>query len=175
MRSDFGGLANDHAGSVIDEEVRADLRPGMNINSRPAVRPFGHDTRDQRHFVVKQMGHSINRDCLQCRVSENDFLVTFRSRITFVSGVDVRPKQATHGGQFLQEDTQNFFRLSFGSLVRRNFSKASANFRFQSCVQIPDASARCIDQVFGAHQRLTAETWEHQAHQLRARRFDGET
>src|SRR5215471_7580906 len=38
-----------------------------------------------------------------------------------------------------------------------------------------DANASGIGQVFGAHERLAAKPGEHQAHQLGAGRFDGET
>ena len=36
-----------------------------------------------------------------------------------------------------------------------------------------DANARGIGEIFGAHERFTAETGKHQAHQLGASRFDG--
>ena len=51
-RPDLAGLANDHASPVIDEEVRPDFCAGMNVDSRPAVRPFGHHPRNQRHVFV---------------------------------------------------------------------------------------------------------------------------
>ena len=38
-----------------------------------------------------------------------------------------------------------------------------------------DANAGGIGQIFGVHQRFAAKTGKHQAHQLRARRFDGQT
>ena len=38
-----GGLADDHARAVVDEEVPPDARPGVNIDTRLEVRPLGHD------------------------------------------------------------------------------------------------------------------------------------
>ena len=52
---------------------------------------------------------------------------------------------------------------------------ASANFSFEPRVQMSDANAGGVCQVFGVHQRFAAKTGKHEAHQLRARRFDGQT
>ena len=38
-----------------------------------------------------------------------------------------------------------------------------------------DANARGVGEIFGAHERFTAKTGKHQAHQLGASRFDGQT
>ena len=146
----------------------------MNIDPGSAVRPFGHDARNERHLVVEQVRHSINRDGFQCRISENDFLVTFRRRVAFIGGVDVRPKNATHWRQLRQEHGQEFFGLFFGRLVWRNFSEASADFGFEPSVQISDSSASCLGQIFGTHQRLAAKSRKHQAHQLGASGLDGQ-
>ena len=53
MRPDFRRLANDYAGAVVDEEMRADLRAGMNIDAGAAVRPLGHDARNQAALFRK--------------------------------------------------------------------------------------------------------------------------
>src|SRR5262249_60582971 len=60
--ADLCRFTNNDAGAVVDEEMRADLRAGMNIDSGAAMRPLGHYARDQRHLSVKQMRHSINGD-----------------------------------------------------------------------------------------------------------------
>src|SRR5262245_14975997 len=38
-----------------------------------------------------------------------------------------------------------------------------------------DANARGVGEIFGAHERFTAKAGKHQAHQLGASRFDGQT
>ena|SRR5215469_7477746 len=38
-----------------------------------------------------------------------------------------------------------------------------------------DSNAGRVGQIFGVQQRFAAKTGKHQAHQLRARRFDGKT
>src|SRR5205823_6393523 len=50
MRPDFSRLANDNSSAVVYEEVRADLRAGMNIDSGPAMCPLGHDAWNERHL-----------------------------------------------------------------------------------------------------------------------------
>src|SRR6266540_1220639 len=103
-RADLRRLTDDYTSTVIDEKVFANFRARVDIDPGTAVRPLGHDAWDQRHFVVKEMRHSVNGDGFQRGVSENDFLIAFRSRIAFVSSVDVRPKQSAHRRQLLQKD-----------------------------------------------------------------------
>ena len=126
-------------------------------------------------FPVEQMRHSINGDRLQRRISEDDFLVSRRGRVPFVSGIDIRPKHAAHRWQLLEKLRQYFFGFCFRCLIGRNSAEASANFSFESGVQMSDANARGVGEIFGAHERFTAKTGKHQAHQLGASRFDGQT
>src|SRR5262249_45931035 len=107
--------------------MRADLGTGMNIDSGAAVRPFGHDARNQRHLSIKQMRHSINGDRLQSGIGEDDFLMSRGGRITFVSGIDVHPKHAAHGWQLPEKLCQYFFRFCLCSFVWWNFAEAPAN------------------------------------------------
>jgi hypothetical protein len=43
--ADVARFADHHAGAVVDEEMRADAGPRMDINARAAMRPFGHHAR----------------------------------------------------------------------------------------------------------------------------------
>src|SRR5437763_9604198 len=91
-RTDFAGLTDDDAGAVIDKEMRADPGAGMNIDAGAAVGPLGHDPRDERQILeVKNVGHALDGDRFERRISQNNFFVTFRRRVAFVSGVDVGP------------------------------------------------------------------------------------
>src|SRR5262245_18721615 len=159
---------------MVDEEMRTDLRTGMNIDSGAAVCPLGHDARNQRHLSVEQMRHSINGDRLQRRIGEDDFLVSRSSRVPFVSGVDIRPKRVAYRWQLPENLLQYFFGFCFCCFIGRNFAEASANFSIESRVQMSDTNARGVSEIFGAHERFTAKTGKHQAHQLGARRFDGQ-
>src|SRR3954470_21122520 len=44
-RADDGRAADDDARTVVDEEGRADARPRVDVDPRPAVRVLGHDAR----------------------------------------------------------------------------------------------------------------------------------
>ena len=112
----------------------AHSRTGMNIDPSAAVRPFGHDARNQRHLSVEQMRHSINGDRLQRRISEDDFLISRRGRVPFVRGIDICPKHAAHRWQLLERLRQYFFGFCFRCLIRGNSAQASANFGFESRV-----------------------------------------
>src|SRR6185503_6309713 len=132
VRPDLRRLANDHSSAMIDEEMRADLRTWMNIDSGAAVCPLCHDAGNQRNLSVEQVRHSINGDRLQRRISEDDFLVSRSSRVPFVSGVDIRPKRAAYRWQLPEKFRQYFFGFCFCCFIRGNFAEASANFSFES-------------------------------------------
>src|SRR5882757_3866295 len=144
VRTDSRRLANDHAGAMVDEKMRTNLRARMNIDPGAAVRPLGHNSRNKRHFSVEQMRHSINRDRLQRGIRENNFLVTSRGRIAFVGSIDVRPEHTAHRGQLLEELSQDFSGFCFRRFVRRNFAETSADFGLESGVQMSDPNARGV-------------------------------
>ena len=48
MSPDNGGFADNHAGAMVDKKTLADLRAGMNVNSRSGVRNLGNNTGNQR-------------------------------------------------------------------------------------------------------------------------------
>src|SRR4029450_10176087 len=93
-RADLRRFTDDYAGAVIDKKMRADFCPGMNVDAGTAVRPFGHDARNQGHLVVKQVRHSMSGDGLQRGISEDNFFVTSRGRVPFICGIDVCPKNS---------------------------------------------------------------------------------
>ena len=45
--ADDAGLADDRAGAVVHEEMRADLRARVQVHAGAGVRPLGHDARDE--------------------------------------------------------------------------------------------------------------------------------
>jgi len=95
-RADLRRLADDHTGAVVDKKMRPNLRARVNVDAGAAVRPFSHDARDQWHFLVEQVCHSMNRDRFQRRIRQNDFFVAPGGRVAFVGGVDIRPKKTPH-------------------------------------------------------------------------------
>ena len=51
----IGGLADHDAGAVVDEEARADLGAGVDVDAGAAVRELGDDAREQRHAELVEL------------------------------------------------------------------------------------------------------------------------
>ena len=111
-------------------------------------------------FRYKDVRHALNGDRFQRRVGQNDFFVTFRRRIAFVGGIDVRPKHFAQVGQLRHEEIQKLFRLGVGRVARRIISEAFANLRLEAVVQSFHSAARHIGQIAGVEQRLRRENRE---------------
>src|SRR5436309_8354782 len=175
-RSDLACLANHYTRAMVYEKVRANLCARMDIDSRAAVRPLGHDARNQgQPLYVKLMRHPLDRDRFKRRISQNYFLIALRRRIALIGRINIRPQQFAHLRKPRHETSQKFLGLCFGCLVGWDLTETSADLGFESRVQISHSSPGRFGQIFGAHQRLTAKAREHQAHQLSASRLDTET
>ena len=48
--SDYSGFADDDSRAMVDEKSFADFRAGVNVDAGFVVRPFGHNSRNQRHI-----------------------------------------------------------------------------------------------------------------------------
>src|SRR4029079_19369291 len=71
--ADQRGLADDHTGSVVDEERRPDLGAGVDVDAGPAVGKLGHHAwNDYRALAEQGVGHPVHRDCIRARVAEQD-------------------------------------------------------------------------------------------------------
>ena len=51
----FGSLTDNDTRAVVDEEISADRRAGVDINTGKAVCVFGHDTRYERYFEQEKL------------------------------------------------------------------------------------------------------------------------
>lgn len=88
--ADDTGFAYDDASAVVNEEMGTDLGTGVDVNPGAGVRPFRHNSRQQRDIqLVKHMSHPLDGYGFDGGVSEDDFLEVFRGGIAFVSGDDV--------------------------------------------------------------------------------------
>ena len=100
VTADAAGLADDHAGAVIDEKVRADARAGMDVDAGAAVRPFGHHAwQDGCASGVEHMCQALDGDGFDERIGENDFLAEKRGGVALIGGGDVGAEQFTDFGQ----------------------------------------------------------------------------
>ena len=60
--ADDGGFADDHSGSVVDEEALADAGAGVDVDPGLGVGEFGDDTRNERHLkFVEFVGDAVAR------------------------------------------------------------------------------------------------------------------
>ena len=90
MVPDGARLADDRAGAVVHEEVRADARAGVQVHAAAAVRPLGHDARQQHDVLaVKLMRHALHSDGLHEGVGDDDFLGAEGGGVAVVSGLGV--------------------------------------------------------------------------------------
>ena len=92
------------ARAVVDEERRADGRSGVDVDSRPTVRPLGQHPRDQRHRQAKQfVREAVDGDRLQPRIAEDDFIEIPGGGVSVERGLHVGRQRATDRGERLQE------------------------------------------------------------------------
>ena len=69
-------LADDDAGAVVDEEILADLRTGVDVDTCRAVGVLAHDARDERDLaLIELVRHAVDEDRVQAGVGEDDFLL----------------------------------------------------------------------------------------------------
>src|SRR5207248_3836037 len=88
-RTNLSALTDYHTGAVIDKKMRADFRPGMNIDPGAALRPFDDDVGNQRHVAVKQVCLQVNGDSLARGISEYVLSITSRGWFAPIYVVDV--------------------------------------------------------------------------------------
>ena len=83
MVADHGRFANDDAGAMVDEEILADLRAGVDVDAGAGMRVFSHDARNEGHaFQIQLVRHAIDVDGEQPGIAENDLLAALRGGIT---------------------------------------------------------------------------------------------
>ena len=69
-------LADDDAGAVVDEEIFADLRAGVDVNAGRTVGILAHDARDERNLaLVELVRYAVDEDRVQAGVGEDDLLL----------------------------------------------------------------------------------------------------
>lgn len=79
--ADLGGLADDDAGSVVDEEVLADGGAGVDVNAGETVGVLGHDAGNEGHLQqVQLMCQAVDHDGVETGVGEDDLVGVERCR-----------------------------------------------------------------------------------------------
>ena len=104
MRPDLARLPDHHPRPVINEKMTPQLRPRVNVDPCPTVRPLRHHPRQQRHpRRIKQMRAPLNRDRLQPRIRQNNLLKTPRRRIPIKRRLHIRLQNPPHLRQLHQK------------------------------------------------------------------------
>src|SRR5271165_6492236 len=101
VRPNPAGFSDHHSRSVINKKMTVYFGARMNVDSGPAMGPFGHDPRDQRQLVsVEDMGKALDRNCFDTWIADDDLIVTVRSRISLVRSFDICLQKLTHTFDF---------------------------------------------------------------------------
>src|SRR5690606_26469694 len=85
-----GGLADDDAESVVDEDPPADLRAGMDFDAgEHAAQVRDESSRPQPAAAPQSVGQAVHEDGVQTRVAGEDFESAAGRRVALVYAVDV--------------------------------------------------------------------------------------
>ena len=84
------GFADNHAGAVVDEEILADGRAGVDVNARARMGHLGNDARDHRNLeCIQLMGDAVVEHGVHGRIAENGFAGTGGRRIALIGGLGI--------------------------------------------------------------------------------------
>ena len=91
MAADGGGLADDDAGAVVDEEMRSDGGAGMDVDAGDTVGIFGHHAGENGDaHGIELVGDAEDADGFKRRIGQHDLVRAFRGGVALVSGLYVR-------------------------------------------------------------------------------------
>ena len=134
--SEYAGLADNSAGAMVHEEMRADLRARMQIHPGPSVGPLGHDARNEGNILqVQFVREPLYGDSFDERVSHNDFLFAERCRVAIVGRFRIGLKQLAEarqaGQEFHREQMRDRSQALLFEFGRRVILQAFIDFIFQ--------------------------------------------
>ena len=97
---DLGGLADDDAHTVVDEQTLADGRTGVDLNTRCRASKLADGT--GREIVLRQVElvrHAVGENGVYARIQEQDLHITARSGVALTDGVNVVADLSLDGGK----------------------------------------------------------------------------
>ena len=96
--ADFGGFANHHAHSMVDETAPADLSAGMDFDSCSGADELRQDPRGEREpGAVQLMTQPMQQDGVETGITKEDFERALGGGIATEDGIDLFPERAEHG------------------------------------------------------------------------------
>ena len=88
--ADFGGFADDDAGRVVDEQVFADSRGGVNVDARQKTPERGQNARRRAEIPFPQaMRQTVRQNRVKSRIAQKHFDFRTRGGIAPQHGVGV--------------------------------------------------------------------------------------
>ena len=92
--ADDGCLAHNNASPVVDTEIFADLRAGMDVDARAGMRHFRNDAWEDRYAKLEEcMSRPLVEHGVYGGITEDDFTDTFGRRVAIEDGFDIGRKQ----------------------------------------------------------------------------------
>ncbi len=115
--TDSGGLADDDAGAVVDEEVVSDLGARMDVDACVAFRGFGEFTGVLLPALLVQfMSDTLSNDGVESWIRSDNLKVGLRSRVAFICGFDVAFEALSDIGKIVDDGTNAVLGVSVGSI-----------------------------------------------------------
>lgn len=134
--ADDGGFAHDGAGAVVHKEIFPDARAGMQVHAGAAVRPLGHDAREERDvFLIELVGEALDGDGFDEGIGDDDFVPAGGGGVAIESGFDVGLEDFAQLGEAVEKGEGQAMGfagdVSPGEAVGRVVFKAFADFVFE--------------------------------------------
>ena len=165
MIAELSRFANHHASAVIDEKVRADLRAGMDVDACAAMRPLCHHAWNQWNvFFIENMSRTLDGNCLQARISQDDLFKAVCGWITLKSSLHIRLQQRPHLGQRQHEAADE--RLTVGGCRVRIQAHRAAHFDVQPLTNTRHELMRHELQLVRRHRLLGEKTRKEHMQQI---------
>ena len=102
--ADYGGLADNDAGGVVDEEALANSGARVDVNAGPSVAVFRHDPGDKGNaHGVEFVGEALDGDGLETGIAEDHFLLGEAGGVAVVGGLDVSLDKRSYFGESEEE------------------------------------------------------------------------
>ena len=96
--ADHGGLADDHAHAVIDEEAAADAGARMDLDARDHAAHVGNETPEQAEAAFpEQVRHMVEEQRVEARIAEEHLDLGADRRVAAEYAADVFPNTLEHG------------------------------------------------------------------------------
>ncbi len=132
MTSDNRCLTDDDSGAVVNEEIVADGRTGVDVNAGCAVGMLCHHPGEHGYIhFIQHMCQPVNRNGEQTGVAEDDFICAVGGRVTVVKCFHICLAQGAYGWDLAEEGKADFLRAAFRFCLLHVFAKDQRDLLIQ--------------------------------------------